>query len=257
MCEIARVYEEAGYQQVVATPHAEVDSLPSKDYSISIRTGVHRLNSYLEKLNSVVKVLPGMEVGLDPQLPEMVTQGAILTLADTNYLLVETPFNRLPVNWWEIVFSLASGGITVVFAHPERCAQVGDSFELVQRMFMSGAKFQVNWDSFAGAYGRGVANMARRMARKGFIHCLATDSHDIYRRHAGTVRSIAFQLKGLIGSENLRRIAVINPAKVIRGEALLEMDLEEIPLQARRTTVGEKLRSRMVVRRPRSIAGER
>lgn len=235
---LARIYEEAGYRQVVATPHAEVDSLPVKNYGMNIRAGVNRLNLQLQKKRVPVKILPGMEVGLDPQLPEMVARGEILTLADTKYLLVETPFSRLPLNWWEIVFLLASSGITVIFAHPERCAQVADSPELLHRMFRAGAKFQVNWDSFTGAYGKGVANVARFMALKGFIHCLATDSHDATDRHAGNVRAIAVQLKGLIGVENLRRIAVENPARVLQGKTLLDMELGEMPKWGRRKGVG-------------------
>ena len=81
------------------------------------------------------------------------------------------------------------------------------------------------------------------MALKGFIHCLATDSHDVKNRHAGHVRAIAVQLKSLIGIENLKRIALENPARVIQGETLLEMDLGEVPKRVRKQRVGEKIRS--------------
>jgi protein-tyrosine phosphatase len=254
---LARIYQQTGYQQVVATPHAELDSLPLGNFGKSLRTRVDRLNQHLEKQHLALKILTGMEVGLDPQLPEMVAQGKILTLADTKYLLVETPFSRLPLNWWEIVFLLASGGITVIFAHPERCAQVADNLELLHRILQAGAKFQVNWDSFTGAFGRKAADVARYMARKGFIHCLATDSHNATHRHAGNVRSIALQLKVLIGVENLRRIAVENPAKVIQGKTLLEMDPEEMPKHVRRKRFGKKMLSwTKTVRDDSPILGE-
>ena len=238
---LARIYEAAGYRQVVATPHAELDSLPLKNYGSWIQDGVNRLNQYLVRHHVALKVLTGMEVGLDSKLPEVVAQGEILTLADTKYLLVETPFYRLPLNWWEIVFMLASCGITVIFAHPERCAQVADNHQLLERMAQAGAKFQINWDSFSGAYGRMVADIAKFMARKGFIHCLATDSHDEKNRHAGHVRGIAVQLKGLIGTKNLKRIAVENPARVVQGETLLEMDLGEMPERVRKQSAGKKI----------------
>jgi protein-tyrosine phosphatase len=238
---LARIYEDVGYRQVVATPHAEVDSLPHKNYGRTIRDGVNQLNQYLDKHDVAVKVLTGMEVGLDPQLPEMVAQGGVLTLADTKHLLVETPFSQLPLNWWEIVFSLASSGIDVIFAHPERCAQVADNPELLDRMIQAGGKFQLNWDSFSGAYGSRVSNVARFMARKGFIHFLATDSHDARGRHAGNVRAIAAQLKGLVGAENLRRIAVENPARMVQGKALLDMGPEEMPRRIPNKKVGGKM----------------
>jgi protein-tyrosine phosphatase len=182
-----------------------------------------------------------MEVGLDPRLPEMVAQERILTLADSNYLLVETPFQQLPLNWWEIVFLLAARGIVVIFAHPERCAQVADNPELLDQIAMTGAKFQVNWDSFAGAYGRQVAKVAGYMARKGFIHCLATDSHDLKTRYAGNVPEISAQLEDLIGSENLKRIAVANPKRVVQGKDLLDIEIGKMPRPIRRKRIGGEI----------------
>lgn len=235
---LARVYEQAGYRWVVATPHAEVDSLPDANYGMRIRVRVNLLNLQLQKNRVAVKILPGMEVGLDPRLPEMVAQEQILTLANSNYLLVETPFQQLPLNWWEIVFLLATNDIVVIFAHPERCMQMADKPELLGQIVEAGAKFQVNWDSFSGAYGSQAAKIAEFMARKGFIHCLATDSHDLKTRYAGNVLEISAQLEVLIGAENLRRIAVENPKRVVLGKALLDMELGEMPVSIRRKRIG-------------------
>lgn len=226
---MARVYAKSGYCAVIATPHTEVDSLPSEQYAKTVRGLVNSLNHSLLEQGIELVVLPGMEVGLDPLLPEMVAQGKILTLAGTRYLLVETAFERLPLNWWEVVFKLAARGIIVIFAHPERCVQVADDPEILDQMAQAGAKFQVNWDSFSGAYGRRVAHVARSMARKGFIHCLATDSHDSNVRNAGHVRVIGRGLKGFIGEDNLRRVAEDNPARVVQGRPLLEMDHGDMP----------------------------
>lgn len=255
--DLARIYEEAGYRQVVATPHAEVDSFPVENYGMSIRVGVNRLNQQLQKNCVAVTILPGMEVGLDLQLAEMVAREQILTLADSKYLLVETPFQQLPLNWWEIVFLLAARGIVVIFAHPERCAQVANKPELLNQIALAGAKFQVNWDSFSGAYGSQVAKVARFMARKGFIHCLATDSHDLKIRNAGNVREIAAELEGLIGAKNLERIAVENPKRVVQGkDLLLDMEIGEMPRSVRRKRIGEIIRFWQRLKRKNSMMSD-
>ncbi len=237
---LARVYVESGYRTVIATPHAQVDSLPSPYFARTVCGLVNSLNHALLEKGIELTVMPGMEVGLDPLLPEIVAKGKILTLAGTRYLLVETPFEKLPLNWWEVVFKLTAGGIVVIFAHPERCAQVADEPEILDQMAQAGAKFQVNWDSFSGAYGRQVAGVARSMARKGFIHCLATDSHDPNVRNADNVSAIGRHLKELIGDENLRRIAVENPARVIQGKALLEMDHGVMPERVVEKKMGKR-----------------
>jgi protein-tyrosine phosphatase len=226
---LARVYVKSGYRTVVATPHAAVDSLPTESYARTVKGLVNSLNHSLLEQGIELVVMSGMEAGLDPLLPEMVAQRKILTLAGTRYLLVETSFELLPLSWWEVVFKLAAKGIVAIFAHPERCAQVADNPEVLDQMAQAGAKFQVNWDSFAGANGRRVARVAESMARQGFIHCLATDSHNPNGRNAGNVREIGRQIKGLIGDENFRRIARENPARVIQGKPLLEMDHGDMP----------------------------
>jgi protein-tyrosine phosphatase len=237
---LARVYVEAGYRTVVATPHTEVDSLPSEYHARTVRDLVNTLNHSLMKQGIELVVLPGMEVGLDPLLPEMVAQEKILSLAGSRYLLVETPFGQLPLHWWEVVFKLAAKGIVVIFAHPERCAQVADDPGILERMAQAGAKFQVNWDSFSEANGRRVDGVARSMARKGYIHCLATDSHDPKVRNAGHVHEIGRRIKGLIGDDNLRRIAEENPARVVQDEPLLEMEHGGMPEFAAKKRAGRK-----------------
>lgn len=239
---LARNYEKVGYRWVIATPHAMVDSFPIENYGKSIQSRVEILNLQLKKNHVAVTILPGMEVGLDPKLPKMLAQEQILTLADSNYLLLETPFQQLPMNWWEIVFLLATKGIIVIFAHPERCAQVADNPNLLDQIIKTGAKFQVNWGSFSGAYGSHVANVAVYMARKGYIHCLATDSHDHKTRNAGNVPDISAKLEGLIGSKNLKRIAVENPKRLIQGKELLDMELAKMPRSYRRNRIKRIMR---------------
>lgn len=238
---LARIYVKSGYRTVIATPHAELDSLPSEYYARTVQGLVNSLNYSLLEQGIELVVMPGMEAGLDPLLPEMVAQGKILTLAGTRYLLVETSLNQLPLNWWEVVFKLTARGIVVIFAHPERCVQVADDPEILDQIAQAGAKFQVNWDSFSGAYGRRVAKVARSMARKGFIHCLATDSHDPNVRNAGNVHKIGRQIEDLIGEVNLKRIAEENPARVIQDKHLLEMDHYQMPEHVVEKKVGRKM----------------
>ncbi len=231
---LAKIYVQAGYRQVVATPHMIVDALPSDHYAEFIRELTARLNEYLKEQSVPLEVLTGMEVGLDPRLPQMAVKGELLTLAESQYLLVETPFHQFPLNWWEIIFALASRGITTIFAHPERCTQLAEKPLLLEQMAQAGAKFQVNWDSFIGAYGRQAALVVRRMARNGLIHCLATDSHDLLNRNANSVKGIGSELMERIGEKNFKLIAIHNPARVVEGEELFDMDVDEIHWPVRR-----------------------
>ena len=80
-------------------------------------------------------------------------------------------------------------------AHPERCAQLAVNPQLADRLIESGVYLQANWDSFLGKHGRSALGMAHYLAESGYIHCLATDSHNPQERHAAHVELAAAKFK--------------------------------------------------------------
>ena len=223
--DLAQRYVETGFHCVVATPHALTGETPA-GFAQTVRDATEQLNDLLQQRQIALEVLSGMEVTLDSRLPELLADGQILTLAEKNHLLVETPFGRLPLGWSQLVFELGCRGITVLFAHPERCAQIIDNPSILNDMLESGAQLQVNWDSFAGVYGSRSRHLGRHMAERGLIHCLATDSHDPHKRHPGQVKALFAELEQRVGEPNLRRIVDENPARALRGLAMLNMHRE-------------------------------
>lgn len=220
--EMARVFEQAGYQQVVATPHAVPGTswMPSP---ATIRERVAQLNQALRDEGIQLTVLLGMEIALDPQIPDLLKAGRIQSLADTSYVLIEPPFQRLPLGWEQVFFDLTSKGYTPLLAHPERCAQLADKPELFEDLVSMGIYLQVNWGSFLGYNGQKAAKTALYLAKKGYIHCLATDSHRPDKQHAGICRHAAAEVEGLVGPQNLELLARSNPLRVLRDEPLIGM----------------------------------
>jgi protein-tyrosine phosphatase len=228
---LAEQYATAGFKTVVATPHASIKQL-TKKFAWDISKAVIELNRRLKKEGFNITVLPGMEVELDASLPEHVESHTVIPLAERNHLLVETPFQQLPTGWQKIVSQLAYKGIRVVFAHPERCKQLIWSPNLLGELMQSGVRLQLNWDSFVGAYGYLVKNLAQTMARQGMIHCLATDSHIAGKRHSGTVHEAIERVAKIVGERNLARIVWDNPEKAVNGQPMEACDLNKITVLA-------------------------
>ena len=231
---LARRYIQTGFHCVVATPHAVAGETPA-GFAQTVRQATEQLNDALQHRAVALEVLSGMEVTLDPRLPELLAEGAVLTLAAKNHLLVETPFGRLPLGWPKLVFELGSRGVTVLFAHPERCAQIIANPDILQAMVEAGARLQVNWESFKGVYGTKCRRLARHMAAQGLIHCLATDSHDPQWRHPGCVEEMFAELTARVGEANLHRIVVENPARALRGLPMLNMKQKKPPAGSSQT----------------------
>jgi protein-tyrosine phosphatase len=193
-------------------------------------SSIEEIQNQLVELNHAIKVadleldvLPGMEIAFDPLILDLLEKGQLLTLDKTSYVLLETPFQQLPLGWEQVVFAILSKGYSILMAHPERCAQLAARPQLVDRLIESGVYLQVNWDSFLGYYGRAALRMAHYLAESGYIHCLATDSHNPQKRHAGHVKLAAAKIQKLIGRENLQRLASENPLRVLRSAHPLPM----------------------------------
>jgi len=225
--EMARVFEQAGYEQVVTTPH----TVPGTSWMPSpatIRERVAELNQAIRDESIQLTVLPGAEIALYPQVPDLLDDGMIQSLADTSYVLIEPPFQRLPLGWEQVFFELKSRGYTPLLAHAERCEQLADKQELFEELVSTGIYLQVNWGSFLGHHGGKAKKTAVYLASKGYIHCLATDSHRPDKGHAGISRHAAADVEELVGPQNLDLLARENPLRVLRDEPLVDMAAEEI-----------------------------
>jgi protein-tyrosine phosphatase len=214
--EMVRIFLKAGYRRVVATPH----QVPGTTWMLSIED----IKQKLAELNQAIKiegleldVLLGMEIAFDPLIPDLLEKHRLLTLGKTPYVLIETPFQQLPLGWEQVIFAILSKGYFILLAHPERCAQLAAGPQRVDRLIESGVYLQVNWDSFLGYHGRTALRMAHYLAESGYIHCLATDRHNPQERHAAHVKFAAVKIRKLIGRENLQRIASENPLRVLRN----------------------------------------
>jgi protein-tyrosine phosphatase len=217
---LAQAYASAGYCQVIATPHLVMGTrwTPSVD---RIKALVADLNRAIAKRGIALTVLAGMEIALDPQISELLDTGGLRSLGNSTYLLIETPFQQFPPGWEQIIFSIRAKGYAILLAHPERCMQLADNADGVDRLKNAGVFFQINLGSVSGRYGRAVARTAQAMLRRGQAHCLATDSHRVAHLDPECLQAVAHRIRETIGDENFDRISVENPQRILAGEPLL------------------------------------
>ena len=66
---------------------------PSPD---EVKGKVGQLNKKLEENETPLTIIPGMEVGISENLPDLDSSGQILTLRESQYLPIEIPYVSLP-----------------------------------------------------------------------------------------------------------------------------------------------------------------
>ena len=91
--EMARKYVTAGYTRVIATPHAASEDCGA-DFARSIELHVANLNAIMKEDHVALTVLPGMEITLAPEVPDMLDKGELIPLAGGSYVLIELPFEN-------------------------------------------------------------------------------------------------------------------------------------------------------------------
>jgi len=223
--EMARAFCANGYRVAAATPHM----IPGTGWMPSaarVRNKIKELNLAIAREELDLRIVSGMEVALDPRIPELLDEGHLLGLGDAAWILIEPPFLHMPSGWEQIIFSVLARGFSVLLAHPERCQHLADTPGAIERLMASGVHLQANWGSIIGQYGRKVARMANAMAENGWIHCLATDSHRARGLDPAALKMARDRLIDLIGEDNLALIACDNPGRVLNGGTLAAMEVK-------------------------------
>lgn len=217
--EIARQAASDGVHVLVATPHIR------EDYEVHPEELADRsaeINAALREHGLSVEVLPGGEVSmtrvdaLDDERMRMVSLAG-----RTRYVLLETPYGRVPSGFEETAFSLQLRGFTPVVAHPERNesfrSRPGRLAALVER----GALLQITASAITGGEGRHTARFALELVEDGHAHVVASDVH----RATGRRSSLA-DAREVLQQRGLGELATWMtsevPARLIANEALPE-----------------------------------
>ena len=179
--EFARMAEADGIQTIVATPHCK------EGFYFNDRDKVHaevdKLRTRLAAEGVGIRLEPGAEVHICPDLVKRVADGRAPTLLDNGRtLLLELSLSQYPVELENLVFELKLAGLEVVFAHPERIRYFQDDISRYEAVVHQGAIGQITTGSVLGVFGSEIAEISEEMMVKGLVHVLATDAHNVRGR---------------------------------------------------------------------------
>jgi protein-tyrosine phosphatase len=219
--EFARMAEADGITTIVATPHCK------EGFYFNDREKVHkevdRLRARLSAEGLGIRLEPGAEVHICPDLVQRVADGRAPTLLDNGRtLLLELSLSQYPVELENLVFELKLAGLEVVFAHPERIRYFQDDLSRYEAVVHQGAVGQITTGSLLGVFGSEIAEVSEEMMVKGLVHVLATDAHNVRGRPPllSDALEVAIEQVG-----ELRAMAMVNDAP----RALIEGRSPELP----------------------------
>jgi len=179
--EFARMAENDGVERIVATPHCK-EGFYLNDRDKVLRE-VQKLRARLDAEGLRIRIEPGAEVHICPDLVKRVADGRAPTLMDNGRtLLLELSLRQYPVELENLVFELKLAGLDVVFAHPERIRYFQDDIRRYEAVVHQGALGQITSGSVLGVFGTDVADFSEELMTKGLVHMLASDAHNVRGR---------------------------------------------------------------------------
>lgn len=169
-----------GVRKIITTPHIMYEYY--RNTPEIIREKLEFVQEACQERGIQVELEAAAEYYLDEAFISMVkNKEELLTFGD-NMILVETNYIQSHPELLQVFFDLRIQGYKPVFAHPERYAYLSrgrdkETLEAYQRIFDSGALFQLNLMSFTGYYGPQIKNTAELLLKEGMIHMVGSDAH--------------------------------------------------------------------------------
>jgi len=237
--EFLRIARRDGVKVVVATPHMKPGVYDNRRETILERVALVQEAARGDEAGGVT-LLPGAEVYFTADLVARARAKQLMTIGDGGrYLLLELPYQQIPMQVDDTIFQLRLLGITPVMAHPERVAYYLENIERVGASVRIGALTQVTAASLTGKFGEKARDFARGLLRRNLVHVLASDAHDVLYRPPVLSEVIPIAAAE-VGEAAARRMVEETPRAILDGQ---EVEWTEAPPPPPEHGFGARLRS--------------
>lgn len=175
-CELVRMAWQNGTDTILLTPHyrgkyrENTVAWLRENYDLLCRTVAQELPE--------MKLHLGMEVHYETETPDKLLAGRVLTLNDSQYVLLEFRSSALRSQITMGVSEVVRCGLTPIIAHAERYDIFLSDPTLADEVLYMGALLQLNADSVMGAHGFFVKRFCHKLLKAQKVHFIASDAHD-------------------------------------------------------------------------------
>ncbi len=162
---------ELGIHTIIATPHYQENLFNMEGITQRF------LEVAEEAMEFGITLKPGSEVYINPFVDRLVREKKILLLNRSDYIMLELPYESIPLYTFEMIYKLQLQRISIIIAHPERNVNLIKDFSLFAGFLERGCMMQVDAGSIAGAYGSAVEDYTKKLVKLKMVHFVASDAH--------------------------------------------------------------------------------
>ncbi|MGQ9525918.1 MAG: tyrosine-protein phosphatase [Armatimonadota bacterium] len=207
-----------GIDTIAVSPHYEHGTRTNPIEEI--RQRVAALQAVLEENQIPLRLLPGAEVPVMPELLDMLADRTVPTIGDNGrWVLLEMPFDRFPLRFRDMVFRLQTAGYDPVLAHPERNVRIQSDIAVLDDLVPGDTPLQITSHSLTGGFGSSAKRCAEKLLISGRPVLLASDAHSA-RGRGPVLREAVTIASNLMGDEGARQLVDDLPRAILRGDAV-------------------------------------
>ena len=173
-----QVMRDAGFENVICTPHYQYPRFPNEETDILNRFDTLKIDIAAAKQKNIPN-LTGVagEYRVDTGFPTRIENNRFL-LVGGKYVLVEFSLHQQVIGLDQVMFDLQMKNYEIILAHPERYPYYSGTSSKLQHLKDMGINFQVNILSLSGFYGESPKRKAFEMIEKGWVEFMGTDMHN-------------------------------------------------------------------------------
>lgn len=179
---------QAGYSQIVTTPHISLDYFP--DTEPKIAQGLAQLQIAAAEHNVQLEIKAAAEYMIDEGLLEKLHRKEKLLAINGEFVLIEMGFVQPSPLLYQTIFEIQAAGYQPILAHPERYNyyQETSSMADLHKLKNSGCLFQLNTIALSGYYGKHVKIFAEKLLKEGLYDFAGSDIH--HERHVKALNAV-------------------------------------------------------------------
>lgn len=215
--EMLKMAAEDGISDIIATPHFHYrrgHATPGQ-----IREAAKKMQQMIDDAGIKINIYTGNELYYTHELLETVKAGEALTLADSDYVLLEFSPDTERRKIQNAVYQFLSEGYYPIIAHMERYLAFQKHGDFTENISQMGAYYQINVGSMLGNAGWNTKRFAKTMLNGGMVQFIATDAHDTKER-CPKFGKAADRIEKKYGETEALDYLYKNPKMILENKAL-------------------------------------
>lgn len=200
--------QKLGITTIFATPHYQ-------ENIFELESMEHNFLKVVEKAFEYgITLKMGSEVYINPFVDKLVQEKKVLLLNRAGYILLELPYEAIPLYTYETIYKLQLQRLSVIIAHPERNMNLLKDFSIYVNLLERGCLMQVDVGSIVGAYGKAVEEYSKKLIKLKLVHFVASDAHcgkDYEQWYLKAFRRVC----KWVGTEYANKLFIYNPQLIL------------------------------------------